>query len=54
MTATQEEKFSSRVFNSDAVFCSKAEAFLYVYLHRSDPDEQQTEVPRLSVMYHRC
>jgi hypothetical protein len=38
MTATQDERLASRVFNSDVVFCSKAEAFLYVVLHRRDPD----------------
>jgi hypothetical protein len=55
MTATQDEKFSSRVFNSDVVFCSKAEAFLYVVLHRRDPDEQKTEVPTfVSERYDRC
>lgn len=36
-TATQDEKLSSRVFNSDTVFCSKAEAFLYAVFHRRDP-----------------
>lgn len=45
MAATQDERFSSIVFNSVLVFCSKAEAFLYVILHRRDPDEQKTEVP---------
>ena len=45
MTATQDDKLPSRVFNSDVAFCSKAEAFLYVALHRRDPDEQKTEVP---------
>lgn len=34
MTATQDERLSSSVFNSDVVFCSKAKAFLYVDLHR--------------------
>jgi hypothetical protein len=55
MTATQDERPSSRVFNSDVVFCSKAEAFLYAVLHRRDPDEQKTEVPTsVSERYHRC
>jgi hypothetical protein len=45
MTVTQDERLSNRVFNSDIVFCSKADAFLYVVLHRRDPDEQKTEVP---------
>ena len=45
MTATQDERLSSRVFNSDVVFCSKADAFLYVVLHRRDPDEQKAEIP---------
>jgi hypothetical protein len=39
MIATQDERLSSRVFNSDVVFCSNAEAFLYVVLHRRDPGE---------------
>jgi hypothetical protein len=55
MTATQDERLSSRVFNSDAVFCSKAEAFLYVVLYRRDPGEQKTEVPTsVSDRYHGC
>ena len=54
MTATQDERLSSRVFNSDVVFCSKADAFLYVVLHRRDPDEQKTEVSTsVSEIYHR-
>jgi hypothetical protein len=54
MAATQDERLSSRVFNSDVVFCSKAHAFLYVILHRRDPDEQKTEVPTsISERYHR-
>jgi phosphosulfolactate phosphohydrolase-like enzyme len=55
MTATQDERLSSRVFNSDVAFCSKAEAFSYVVLHRRDPDEQKTEVPTsVSDKYQRC
>jgi hypothetical protein len=55
MTATQDERLSSRVFNSDVVFCSKAEAFLYAILRRRDPGEQKTEVPAsVSDKYHRC
>jgi hypothetical protein len=55
MTTTQDERHSSRVFNSDVVFCSRAEAFLYVVLHRRDPNEQKTEVPApVSGRYHRC
>ena len=55
MAATQEERLSNRVLNSDVVFCSKAEAFLYMILHRRDPDEQKTGVPTsVSDRYHRC
>jgi hypothetical protein len=55
MIAAQDDRLSSRVFNSDAVFCSKAEALLYVVLHRRDPDEQKTEVPTsVSDRYDRC
>lgn len=53
MTATQDERLSSRAFNLDLVFCSKAKAFLYVVLHRRDPDEQKAEVPTsVSDRYH--
>jgi hypothetical protein len=41
MTATQDERLSNRVISSDIVFCSKAEAFLYVVLHLRDPGEQK-------------
>ena len=55
MAATQDDRLSNRVLNSDVVFCSKAEAFLYVILYRRDPDEQKTEVPTsVSHRYHRC
>jgi hypothetical protein len=51
MTATQDESLSSRVFNSDVVFCSKAEAVLYVLLHRRDPGEsKEQKFPLLSVI----
>ena len=53
MSATRDERVSSRVFNSDVVFCSKAKAFLYVDFRRRNPDEQKTEVqkfPPLSVI----
>ena len=54
MTATQDERPSKRVFNSDVVFCSKAKAFLYVVLHRRDSGEQKTEVSTsVSDRYHR-
>jgi phosphosulfolactate phosphohydrolase-like enzyme len=53
--ATQDERLSSRVFNSDVTFCSKADAFLYVVLNCRDPDEQKTEVPTsVSNRYHGC
>jgi hypothetical protein len=54
-TANQDVRLSSRVFNSDVVFCSKAEAFMYVVFHRRDPDEPKTEVPTTTVSdkYHR-
>jgi hypothetical protein len=55
MTATQDERLSSRVFNSDVVFCSNAETFLYVVLHRResrDPGEQKTG--SVSDRYHMC
>ena len=42
MTATQDERLLSRVFNSDDVLCSRAKAFLCVVLHRRDPGEQKT------------
>jgi len=55
MTVTQDERLESRVFNSDVVFCSKTEAFLYVALHRRDPGEQKTEVSTsISDSCHRC
>ena len=55
MTATQDEKISSRVLNSDVVFCSKAEAFLYVALNRRDPGEQRTKDPTsVSNGYQKC
>jgi hypothetical protein len=55
MTANQDDRLSSRVFNSDVVFCSKAEAFLYVVFHRRNPEEQKTGVPTsVSDRYHRC
>ena len=51
MTVIQDDSFSSRVFNSDVVFCSKAEAFLYVLLHRRDPGESKEQrFPLLSVI----
>jgi len=49
-TATQDERLSTRVYNSDVVFCSKAKAFLYVLLHRRDPGEQKQKFPPLSVI----
>ena len=55
MSATRDERVSSRMFNSDVVFCSKAKAFLYVDLHRRNPDEQKTEVPTsISDRCHGC
>jgi hypothetical protein len=42
MAVTKDERLESRMFNSNEVFCSKAKAFLYVLLHRRDPDEQKT------------
>jgi hypothetical protein len=49
MTATQGDRISRRVINSDLVFCSKAKAFLYVVLHRRNPDGQRIQVTTSSV-----
>jgi hypothetical protein len=55
MTATQDERISNRVVNSDVVLCSKTEAFLYVVLHPRDSGEQKTEVSTsVSDRYHKC
>ena len=57
MTATQDERLSNRLINSNIVFCSKAEAFLYAVLHPRDPDEQKKnrDVPAsVSDRYHKC
>jgi hypothetical protein len=53
MSATRDERVSSRVFNSDLDFCSKAKAFLYVVSNRRNPDEQRTEVPTSVSDRHR-
>jgi len=40
MTAAQDERITSNVFNPVLVFCSKATALSYPALNLRDPDEQ--------------